>query len=70
MFVKEFPPLEWMVQCDYYDQTSPHGKEWILYEIIPEAPRPTHNTEKPKPEPHANGVVGSVNSPTIECFSK
>ena len=39
----------------------------ILYEIIPEALRPTHNVEKPKPGPHANGVVGS---PTVEYLAK
>ena len=42
----------------------------ILYEIIPEAPRSTHSVEKPKPGPHADGVVGSVNSPTVECLAK
>ena len=42
----------------------------ILYEIIPEAPRPTHDVEKPKPGHHADGVVGSVNSPTIEYLAK
>ena len=41
-----------------------------MYEIIPEAPKPTHDAEKPKPGPHANGVVGSVNSPTVEYFAK
>ena len=42
----------------------------ILYEIIPEAPRPSHDAKKPKPGPHADGVVGSVNSPTIESLAK
>ena len=42
----------------------------ILYEIIPEAPMPTHDVEKPKPGPHANGVVGFMNSPTIESLTK
>ena len=42
----------------------------ILYEIIPEAPRSSHNVEKPKPGPHADGVVGSVSSPTIESLDK
>ena len=42
----------------------------ILYEIIPEAPRPTHDAKKPKPGPHANGVVGSINSPTVESLVK
>ena len=42
----------------------------ILYEIIPEALRPTHDAEKPKPRAHADGVVGSVNSPTIESLAK
>ena len=42
----------------------------ILYEIIPEASRSTHNVKKPKPGPHANGVVGSVNSPTVESLAK
>ena len=26
--------------------------------------------EKPKPGPHADGVVGSVNSPTVESLTK
>ena len=47
-----------------YSQSS------ILYEIILEAPGPTQDVEKPKPRPHANGVVGSVNSPTVESLSK
>ena len=47
-----------------------YSQSGILYEIIPEAPRPTHNIEKPKPGPHADGVVGSVNSPTIESLAK
>ena len=42
----------------------------ILYEIIPEAPRSTNSVDKPKPRPHADGVVGSVNSPTIESLAK
>ena len=29
-----------------------------------------HNVEKPKLGPHADGVVGSVNSPTIESLDK
>ena len=47
-----------------------YSQSGILYEIIPEAPRPTHDAEKPKPGPHAYGVVGSVNSPTIEYLAK
>ena len=42
----------------------------ILYEIIPEAQRPSHEAEKPKPVPHVDGVVGSVKSPTIESLAK
>ena len=42
----------------------------ILYEIIPNAPRPTHNVEKPNPGPHVDGVVGSVKSPTVESLAK
>ena len=42
----------------------------ILYEIIPDALRPTHNVEKPKPGPHADGVVGYVKYPTIESLDK
>ena len=42
----------------------------ILYEIIPEASRPSHEAEKPKPGPHADGVVGSVNSPTVDSLTK
>ena len=29
-----------------------------------------HNVEKPNPGPHADGVVGSVNYPTIESLAK
>ena len=29
-----------------------------------------HNIEKPKPRPHVDGVVGSVNSPTVESLAK
>ena len=47
-----------------------YSQSRILYEIIPEAPRPAHDVEKPKPGPHADGVVGSVNSPTVESLSK
>ena len=47
-----------------------YSQSRILYEIIPEAPRPTHDTEKPKPGPHVDGVVGSINSPTIESLAK
>ena len=42
----------------------------ILYEIIHEALRPMHDAEKPKPGSHADGVVGFVNSPTIESLAK
>ena len=42
----------------------------ILYEIILEAPRPTHNVEKPKPRLHVDGVVGSMKSPTVESLAK
>ena len=47
-----------------------YSQSGILYEIILEAPRPTHDAEKPKLGPHADGVVGSVNSPTIESLAK
>ena len=47
-----------------------YSQSRILYEIIPDAPRPTHNVEKPKPGPHANGVVGFVNSPIVESLDK
>ena len=42
----------------------------ILYEIIPEAPRSSHDAENPKPGPHADGVVGSVKYPTVDSLSK
>ena len=42
----------------------------ILYEIIPDAPRPTHSVEKPKPGPHADGLVSLVKSPTVEYLAK
>ena len=29
-----------------------------------------HEAENPKPGPHADGVVGSVNSPTVESLTK
>ena len=45
-----------------------YTQSWILYEIIPEAPRSTNSVETPNPRPHADGVVGSVNSPTIESL--
>ena len=47
-----------------------YSQSGILYEIIPEAPRPTHDVKKPKPGPHADGVIGFVNSPTIESLAK
>ena len=46
-----------------------YSQSGILYGIIPEAPRPSYEAEKPKPGPHADGVVGSVNSPTIESLT-
>ena len=42
----------------------------ILYEIISNASRPTHSVKKPKPGPHADSVVGSVKSPTVESLAK
>ena len=42
-----------------------YARYGILYEIIPKAPRSTNSAEKPKPGPHADGVVGSVKSPTV-----
>src|SRR5713226_4290285 len=47
-----------------------YSQSGILYEIIPEAPRPSHEAGKPKPGPHADGVVGSVTSPTVESLTK
>ena len=47
-----------------------YSQSWILYEIIPDAPRPTHSVKKPKPGPHADGVVGSVKSHTVESLEK
>ena len=47
-----------------------YSQSRILYEIIPNAPRPTHNVEKPKPGPHVDGVVGSVKYPTVESLAK
>ena len=47
-----------------------YSQSGILYEIIPKAPRPSHEAEKPKPRPHADGVVGSVNYPIVESLDK
>ena len=47
-----------------------YSQSGILYEIIPEASRPTHDAEEPNPGPHVDGVVGSVNSPTVEYLAK
>ena len=47
-----------------------YAQSRILYEIIPEAPRSSHSVEKPNLGPHANGVVCSVNYPTIEYLAK
>ena len=46
-----------------------YARSGILYEIIPEAPRSTHSVKKPKPGPHVDGVVGSVNSPNVESLA-
>ena len=42
----------------------------IRYEIIPKASSSTNDLEKPNPGPHADGVVGSVISPTVESLAK
>ena len=47
-----------------------YAQSGILYEIIPEAPRSTHSVKKPKPGPHADGVVGFVSSSTMESLAK
>ena len=47
-----------------------YSQSGILYEFIPDAPRPTHSVEKPKPGPHVDGVVGSVKSPIVESLEK
>ena len=47
-----------------------YSQSGILYEIIPEALKPMHNIEKPKLGPHADGVVGSMNSPIVESLAK
>ena len=47
-----------------------YAQSGILYEIIPEAPRSTHSVDKPNPGPHADGVIVSVNSFTVECLAK
>ena len=36
-----------------------YSQSGILYEIILEAPRPSHEAEKPNPGPHADGLLGS-----------
>ena len=47
-----------------------YAQSGILYEIIHEAPRSTNSAKKPKPGPHVDGVVGSINSPTVESLAK
>ena len=47
-----------------------YAQYFILYETIPEAPWSSHTVEKPKPRPHADGVVGSVQYPTIDSLPK
>ena len=42
----------------------------ILYEIIHDASRSTDSVETPKLGAHADGVVGSVKSPTVESLDK
>ena len=47
-----------------------YSQSGILYKIIPDAPRPAHNVEKPKLGPHADGVVGSMKYPTVKSLAK
>ena len=47
-----------------------YSQSGILYEIISKAPSPLHDAKKPNPGPHADGVVGSINSPTVEYLTK
>ena len=59
---------EAILRAQYLDLIYSHSR--ILYEIIPDAPWPTHSVDKPKPGPHADSLVGSVKSPNVESFAK
>ena len=41
-----------------YSQSS------TLYDLIPNAPRPTNDPSRPASEPHANGTIGSISTPS------
>ena len=41
-----------------YSQSS------TLYDLIPNALRPTNDPSRPAPEPHVNGTIGLVLTPT------
>ena len=47
-----------------------YAQSGTLYEIIHEALRSTHSFKKPKPGPHADDVVGSVNYPAVDSLAK
>ena len=40
----------------------------ILFEIIPDPPRYNMDFMKPNPRPHVDGIVGSIESPSVESL--
>jgi hypothetical protein len=46
-----------------------YSQSGMLYEILPDAPRSTLDKAKQKSGPHANGIVGSTQSKSMDMLS-
>ena len=47
-----------------------YSQSETLYDLIPQAPRPSTDPTKPPTEVHVDGIVGSIQSPPIEKPTK
>ena len=50
---------EQAISCAWYLDLV-YSQSSTLYELIPNAPKPTNDPSRPSPEPHVDGLIGSV----------
>ena len=51
-----------IIRAQYLDLV--YSQLGTLYDLIPNAPRPTNDPSRPAPEPHSDGTIGSVSTPS------
>ena len=68
--VYQITVAENLLRCCHVIRRAQHldliySQSGTLYDIIPNAPRPSNDTSRATPGPHADGVIGSVSTTSV-----